>query len=263
MNLGLNGKVAMVAGASRGLGFAVARALAAEGARVSMSSRSAGAIAAAGRKVEQETGGEVLAMAADVLSADAIAQWHQATIDRFGGLDLLFTNCGGPPAGLTLAFDDAAWQRAFELILLSAVRMIRVAVPSMIARGGGSIVLPTSSAVKEPIANIALSNALRSSVASLAKTLAVELAGQRVRVNHLVPGRIATDRVQEIDEINAKKAGISVDEQRKRMFATIPMSRYGEPGEFANAAVFLFSDAAAYITGASLQVDGGMIRSVL
>jgi len=130
-------------------------------------------------------------------------------------------------------------------------------------RGGGSIVLPTSSAVKEPIANIALSNALRSSVASVAKTLAIELAAQRVRVNHLVPGRIATGRVQEIDEINAKKAGISVEEQRRRMFATIPMSRYGDPAEFANAAVFLLSDAAAYITGASLQVDGGMIRSVL
>src|SRR5437879_4594201 len=259
MNLGLTGKVAMVAGASRGLGFAVARALTAEGVHVSISSRNADAIAAAGKTI----GGNVLAMAADVLSADAIARWHQATIDRFGGLDLLFTNCGGPPAGLTLAFDDAAWQRAFELILLSAVRMIRLAVPSMIARGGGSIVLPTSSAGKEPIANIALSNALRSSVASLAKTLAVELAGQRVRVNHLVPGRIATDRVEEIDQINAKKAGVSVEEQRKRMFATIPMSRYGDPGEFANAAVFLLSGAAAYITGASLQVDGGMIRSVL
>jgi 3-oxoacyl-[acyl-carrier protein] reductase len=259
MNLGLKGKVAMVAGASRGLGFAVARALAAEGVRVSISSRNAEAIAAAAGRME----GDVFAMAADVLSGEAIARWHQATIDRFGGLDLLFTNCGGPPAGATLAFDDAAWHKAFELILLSAVRMIRLAVPSMVARGGGSIVLPTSSAVKEPIANIALSNALRSSVASLAKTLAVELAGQKIRVNHLVPGRIATDRVEEIDAINAKKAGIGVEEQRKRMFATIPMSRYGDPQEFANAAVFLLSDAASYITGASLQVDGGMIRGVL
>ncbi len=259
MNLGLKGKVAMVAGASRGLGFAVARALAAEGAHVSISSRNAEAIAAAAGRIE----GDVLFTAADVLSGEAIARWHQATIDRFGGLDLLFTNCGGPPAGATLAFDDAAWQKAFELILLSAVRMIRLAVPSMAARGGGSMVLPTSSAVKEPIANIALSNALRSSVASLAKTLAVELAGQKIRVNHLVPGRIATDRVEEIDAINAKKAGIGVEEQRKRMFASIPMSRYGDPQEFANAAVFLLSDAASYITGASLQVDGGMIRGVL
>jgi 3-oxoacyl-[acyl-carrier protein] reductase len=263
MNLGLNGKVAMVAGASRGLGFAVARALAAEGVHVSISSRNPDAIAAAGSRIKAETGGDVLAIAADVLSGEAIARWHQATLDRFGGLDLLFTNCGGPPAGSTLAFDDAAWQKAFELILLSAVRMIRLAVPSMVGRGGGSILLPTSSAVKEPIANIALSNALRSSVASLAKTLAVELAPQKIRVNHLVPGRIATDRVEEIDAINAKKAGIAVEEQRKRMFAAIPMSRYGDPQEFANAAVFLLSGAASYITGASLQVDGGMIRSVL
>jgi 3-oxoacyl-[acyl-carrier protein] reductase len=263
MNLGLQGRVAMVAGASRGLGFAVAHTLAAEGAHVSISSRNGEAIAAASERIERETGAKVLGMAADVRSGEAITRWHQATLERFGGLDLLFTNCGGPPAGATLAFDDAAWQNAFELILLSAVRMIRLAVPSMIARGGGSILLPTSSAVKEPIPNIALSNALRSSVASLAKTLSIELAGQRIRVNHLVPGRIATDRVREIDEINAKKAGIEVEEQRRRMFATIPMSRYGEPGEFASAAAFLLSDAAAYITGASLQVDGGMIHSVL
>ena|SRR5579871_1845331 len=263
MNLGLKGKVAMVAGASRGLGYAVARALAAEGVAVSISSRNAAAIDSAGKRIEEDTESPVLAMAADVLSADALTHWHKATVERFGGLDLLFTNCGGPPAGSTLAFDDAAWQNAFELILLSAVRMIRLAVPSLTARGGGSIVLPTSSAVKEPIPNIALSNAMRSSVAALAKTLALELAGQHIRVNHLVPGRIATDRVQEIDQINAKKAGISVEEQRKRVFSTIPVGRYGEPEEFANAAVFLLSDAAAYITGASLQVDGGQIRGVL
>jgi 3-oxoacyl-[acyl-carrier protein] reductase len=263
MNLALKGKVAMVAGSSRGLGYAVAKALAQEGVLISMSSRNAEAVANAARRIEADTGSQVLAMAADVQSPDALTHWHRATIDRFGGLDLLFTNCGGPPAGSTLAFDDAAWQNTFETVLLSAVRMIRLAVPSFVARGGGSIVLPTSSAVKEPIANIALSNAMRSSVAALAKTLALELAGQRIRVNHLVPGRIATDRVEEIDRINAKKAGIEIEEQRKRVFATIPMARYGEPEEFANAAVFLLSDAAAYITGASLQVDGGMIRSVL
>jgi 3-oxoacyl-[acyl-carrier protein] reductase len=263
MNLGLTNKVAMVAGASRGLGYAVARALAEEGAQVSIGSRDAAAIEAAGRRIEEETGARVLAVATDVSSAQAIEQWHQKTIGRFGGIDLLFTNSGGPPPGSTLAFDDAAWQKAFELLLMSAVRMIRLAAPSMAARGGGSIILPTSSSVKEPIANLALSNILRASVAALSKTLANELVGQKIRVNHLIPGRINTDRLKELDEANSKRLGVSVEEQQKKMMQTIPMSRYGDPREFANAAVFLFSDAAAYITGATLQVDGGQMRGVL
>src|SRR5579862_7771331 len=217
MDLGLTNKVAMVAGASRGLGFAVARALAAEGALVSMSSRNADSISAAAQRIQKETGGTVLAVAADVQSAKDIAHWHQATLDRFEGIDLLFTNSGGPPPGASLSFDDAAWARAFELLLMSAVRMIRLAVPSMTMRGGGSIVIPTSSSVKEPIANLALSNILRASVASMAKTLASELVGQKIRVNHLIPGRIATDRLRELDEANSKRAGITVEEQQKKM----------------------------------------------
>jgi 3-oxoacyl-[acyl-carrier protein] reductase len=252
----------MVAGASRGLGFAVARALAKEGVQVSLSSRSAESIAAAGAKIEQETGRAVLSTPVDVRSADAIAQWHAATVERFGGIDLLYPNAGGPPPGPTLKFDDADWQNAFELLLLSAVRMIRLAVPSMAARGGGAIVLPTSSAVKEPIPNISLSTVMRTSVSSLSKTLALELAPQRIRVNQLIPGRIHTDRVEEIDIDNSRRLGISQEEQRKRVWATIPMGRYGDPDGFAAAAVFLFSDAASYITGASLQVDGGLIRGI-
>ena len=263
MILGLTNKVAMVAGASRGLGYAVARALAEEGAQVSIGSRDAAAVSAAGQRIAQETGANVLAVAADVSSAEAIEQWHRKTIERFGGIDLLFTNSGGPPPGATLNFDDTQWQKAFDLLLMSAVRMVRLAVPSMAARGGGSIVLPTSSSVKEPIPNLALSNILRASVAALAKTLSIELAGQKIRVNHLIPGRIATDRLRELDEANSKRAGVSVEEQQKRMMQTIPMSRYGDPKEFANAAVFLFSDAAAYITGATLQADGGQMRSTL
>ena len=146
----------MVAGASRGLGFAVARALAREGAKISLSSRSPEAALAAAETIRTETGADVFAVAADVRSADALANWHHETVERFGGIDLLYINCGGPPPGPVLKFDDAAWQGAFELLLLSAVRMIRLAVPSMTARGGrrGSL-LPTSSAVKEPIGNIA------------------------------------------------------------------------------------------------------------
>jgi 3-oxoacyl-[acyl-carrier protein] reductase len=252
----------MVAGASRGLGFAVACALAKEGVQVSISSRNAAAIATAAARIEQETGSPVLSTPVDVRSAEGIEHWFKATVERFGGIDLLYPNSGGPPPGPALKFDDAAWQNAFDLLLLSPIRMIRLAVPSMVSRGGGAIVLPTSSAVKEPIANLALSNVVRTSVAALSKTLALELAPQNIRVNQLIPGRIHTDRVEEIDIENSKRAGISQEDQRKRVWATIPMGRYGDPEGFAAAAVFLFSDAASYITGASLQVDGGLIRGI-
>src|SRR5690242_15168700 len=149
MDLQLRGKTAMVGGASKGLGFAVARALAAEGAQVSIASRSREAIAAAGERIQSETRAPVLAHAADLSEADAIAGWHRATVDRFGGVDLLFTNTGGPPAGATLSFDDQAWRSGFELLVLSAVRLVRLVVPSMQARGGGAIVMGTSSSVKE------------------------------------------------------------------------------------------------------------------
>ena len=262
MNLGLTNKVAMVAGASRGLGFAVARGLAREGTKISMSSRNLEAVEAAAKRIRDETGAHVIAMAADVCSADALAAWHKATIEQFGGLDLLYTNSGGPPAGPVMLFDDAAWQKTFEMLLLSAVRMVRLAVPSMIERGGGAILLPTSSAVKEPIGNLALSTVMRTSVAALSKILSQELADKHIRVNQLIPGRIHTDRVREIDDLNAKKAGISVPELQQKVFATIPQGRYGDPDEFANAAVFLLSDAASYITGATLQVDGGLLRGI-
>jgi 3-oxoacyl-[acyl-carrier protein] reductase len=263
MNLGLNGKVAMIGGGSRGLGLAVARALAGEGAQVSIASRNPDAIKAAGARIQQDSGGQVLTFAADLASDTAIAEWHRTTVDRFGPVDLLFTNSGGPPAGRVLDFDDAGWRAAFELLLLSVIRQVRLVVPSMQARGGGAILMSTSSAVKEPIANIALSNVVRASVAALAKTLALELAASKIRVNQLVPGRIGTDRVREIDEINAKKAGISPDEQRQRSVSTIPLGRYGEPDEYGRMAAFLLSDAAAYITGASVQVDGGLVRGLL
>jgi 3-oxoacyl-[acyl-carrier protein] reductase len=227
-----------------------------------MSSRTPEAAGAAAERIRKETGAEILSAGADVCSVEALTAWHNATMDRFGGVDLLYTNSGGPAPGPALKFDDAAWQKAFELLLLSAVRMVRLVVPSMEARGGGAIVFPTSSAVREPIGNLALSSIVRTSVSSLAKTLSVELAPKKIRVNHLIPGRIDTDRVRELDDDNARRAGITVPEQQKKVFSTIPMSRYGDPAEFANAAVFLFSEAASYITGASLQVDGGLIRGV-
>ena len=259
MDFGLKGKVAMVGGASRGLGYAVARALAAEGARVSIASRDEAAIRAAAQRI----GGDVLAVPADVKSADAIREWAAATEKKFGGIDLLFSNSGGPPAGATLSFDDRAWQDAVDLLLFSTLRMIRAAVPSMKARGGGAILVSTSSSVKEPVQNLGLSTVLRASVSALAKTLALELAPDRIRVNQIIPGRIDTDRVRHLDEVNAQKQGVTPEEAKKRAVSAIPMGRYGEIDEFGRVGAFLLSDAAAYVTGATVQVDGGLIRSVL
>jgi 3-oxoacyl-[acyl-carrier protein] reductase len=259
MDLGVRGKVAMVAGASRGLGLAVARALANDGALVSIASRDGAAVAAAAAQL----GGDAMSTAVDVRSAEDIQQWAAATIDRFGGIDMLFANGGGPPAGLALSFDDAAWQDAANLLLFSTLRMVRAVVPSMTARGGGAILVSTSSSVKEPIPNLGLSTVLRASVSALAKTLALELAPAKIRVNQIVPGRLDTDRVRQLDEINGKKQGISAADAKQKSLLAIPLGRYGEPDEFGRVGAFLLSDAAAYMTGATVQVDGGLIKSVL
>jgi len=262
MDLGLQGKVAMVAGASRGLGFAVAEALVREGAKVSMSSSNQSAIEAASARLVS-AGGETRAVAVDVRNASQIEAWAKQTIDAFGGVDLLFANAGGPPAGSALSFDDAAWQNAIDLLLFSALRMVRAVVPGMKQRGGGSILITTSSSVKEPIPNLALSNVVRGGVSSLAKTLALELADDKIRVNQIIPGRIDTDRVRQLDEIMGKRQGMPAAEAKAKAVAAIPFGRYGEPVEFGRVAAFLLSDAAGYMTGATVQVDGGLIKSVL
>lgn len=262
MDLGLKGKVAMVAGASKGLGYSVANALAQEGALVSIVSRDSAAVTTAAQTIEARKAGGAFGFATDVRSAEGITEWHRATVNHFGPVEILVTNSGGPRSGPFLSFDDQAWQNAFELLLLSAIRMVREVLPSMTEHKKGSIAMLTSSSVRQSIANLALSNVLRPSVAALAKTLANEYAHEGIRVNQVVPGRIATNRVREIDEINSKKRGVSVEEQRKLSIATIPMARYGDPDEFGRAVAFLVSDAASYITGATLQVDGGMIQSV-
>jgi 3-oxoacyl-[acyl-carrier protein] reductase len=263
MDLGLRGKVAMVGGASKGLGFAVARTLAAEGANVVMAARDEDGIERAAATINMGTGGRAVAVSADLSTADAITRWVAAATEHFDGIDLLFANTGGPPAGTALSFDDNGWQSAFELLLLSVVRTVRLVVPSMRTRGGGAILVGTSSTVKEPFPNLALSNVMRAGVTALVKTLSVELAPEQIRVNTLLPGRISTDRLAQLDEIHARKAGIGLEEQQRRGAAAIPLGRYGAPDDFGRAGAFLLSDAASYITGAALQVDGGLIKSLL
>ena len=263
MDLKLKGKVALIAGASKGLGYAVAQAMAREGASVSIASRDEKSIADARSRIERDTGSHVMSMAIDVRSADAIQRWIGGTADRFGGIDALMTNSGGPPTGAALSFDDAAWQDAADLLLFSTLRMARAAVPLMVKRGGGAILMSTSASVKEPIPNLGLSTVLRASVSALAKTLALELAASKIRVNQIIPGRIDTDRVRHLDEVNARKLGITVEDAKVKTVASIPMGRYGEIDEFGRVGAFLLSDVASYVTGATVQVDGGLIRSVL
>jgi 3-oxoacyl-[acyl-carrier protein] reductase len=263
MDLGLENKIAMVGGASKGLGYAVARALAAEGAVVSIASRDADAIRRAADAIGRDTQGKAFAFAADLSKPNAIDEWHAATVRELGAVDLLFANTGGPPAGTALGFDDAAWQAAFDLLLMSVIRTVRVVVPDMRARGGGAILVGTSSTVKEPVPNLALSNVMRSGVTSLVKTLSLELAPDKIRVNTLIPGRIATDRLRHLDEINATRAGVTLEEQQASGAAAIPLGRYGDPADFGRVGAFLLSDAASYVTGASVQVDGGLIRGLL
>jgi 3-oxoacyl-[acyl-carrier protein] reductase len=262
MDLGLHGKVAMVAASSKGLGFGIARELAREGALVSLGSRTESDIYDAAHALIEETGTEVLANVLDASDPDSINQWLDNTIDTFGGVDMLVVNAGGPPAGKFDDFDDSDWLAAFELTLMSAVRMIRVVLPAMRQAGGGSILTVTSSSVKEPIDFLLLSNVMRSGVTSLAKSLSRQLAAENIRVNNLMPGRIDTDRVKSLDALNAERGNRSVEEVKAANELGIPLGRYGTIEEFGRLAAFLLSDAAGYITGQTIAVDGGTIKTV-
>lgn len=260
MDLGVQGKVALVAAASKGLGYGVARALAHEGAKVSICSRDAAQVAGASRKLADESGAEVIGMAADMTKADDISAWVEATAKRWNTIDMVLCNAGGPPPGMLKDFTDEQWQAAFELTMMSTVRLIRAALPYM--TNGGSVLVITSSSSREPVERLGLSTVMRAGVSGLIKTMADEMASQGIRFNNLIPGRIHTDRVDSLDQAAAKRQNISFEEARARSLTSIPMGRLGTPDEFGAAGAFLLSPASAYITGATLRVDGGMMRSI-
>ncbi len=262
MELGLQGKTVMVAAASSGLGLAIARQCAREGANLSIMSRSLEKIEAAADRIRQEFGVTVFAQSVNALDAEGIQEWFDRTVDSLGTPDALLVNAGGPPAGQFDDFDDVAWQAAFDLTLMSSVRMIRCALPHMRQVGKGSIVVITSSSVKEPIDMLLLSNVMRTGVTSLVKSLSRQYAAEGVRLNTIIPGRIDTPRVQALDITAAGKKGMTPEAQKASSEAGIPLGRYGQPDEFAKAACFLLSEASSYITGTALVVDGGSMKSL-
>jgi 3-oxoacyl-[acyl-carrier protein] reductase len=262
MDLGLRDATVMVAAASRGLGYGIARAVAAEGARVSIGSRNRETISSAAQQLRRESGSDVRGFVLDMQDPDSIARWIDESLEAFGGIDGVVINAGGPPPGTFTDFDERHWYEAFELTLMSAVRLIRGTLPSLTERGG-AILTVTSVAVKEPVENLLLSNVMRSGVTSLVKSLSNELGPQGIRVNNLVPGFFDTDRLRKLDENAAASGGIPLAEVRKNRQARVPLGRYGQPDEFGRAGAFLLSEAAAYITGHSLVLDGGLLKSVM
>jgi len=263
MHARLAGKVALVAAASKGLGRAIAEAFADEGATLAICARGEGALAQTSEAIAGRTGATVHAVAADVARTDGIARIAGSTLERFGRVDVLVTNAGGPPVGLFDAHDWGAWQRAVELTLRSAVELTRAVLPGMRQRMWGRVIHVTSLAVKQPIDGLMLSTSIRAAVTGFSRTLANEVAADRVTVNTVLPGFMNTERVAELNQATAAREQVAVEVVEKRVIGRIPMRRLGEPGELAQLVVFLASDQASYITGQSIAVDGGWIQSLM
>jgi 3-oxoacyl-[acyl-carrier protein] reductase len=255
-------KIALVCAASKGLGRASAEALARDGFKVAICARGADALHETARAI-RDGGGDVLAIPADLSQAGDVERVIAVTVERFGGLDVVVTNTGGPPSGPFMTLDEQVWRDAIDSLLLSVVRLCRAAIPHMQARGGGRIINITSISVKQPIEGLVLSNALRSAVTSLAKTLAAELAPHNILVNCVAPGYTRTDRVVELSEQAAAREGTTPDVVEKRTIAKIPLGRMGEPKEFGEVVAFLASPAASYVTGVTIQVDGGWTQGLV
>lgn len=261
MHLDLAGKTALVLASSSGLGRAIALGLAAEGAHVAIFARRAEACESVAAAIQVAGGPEALACPGDITRPADLDRAVTTLADRFGRLDILVNNCGGPPAGRFDAFDDSAWQSAFELTLLSYVRATRAALPHLRRSGAGRVLNIVSTSARAPIDGLLLSNTFRTGVMGLTKTLAIELAPDRILVNALGPGRIETDRLRQLDTARAAREHRSVEEIRAEVVRGIPLGRQGDPAEFARTAVFLCSPANSYVTGQTLLVDGALTRA--
>jgi len=260
MDLGLKNKIALVTGASRGLGYATALALAKEGCRVVINSRDEAKVKAAAQKINHDTGAQVIGLAGDVSQRDVPARLVEQIVLMFDGLDILITNAGGPPPGPFDSFDEEAWQKAVDISFMSHVRLIRAALPHLRKSNSASVLAVTSWVAKQPMLNLVLSNSVRAATAGLVKSLAMELGKEHIRFNSIMPGWTVTERVEELMTFRAKNNNTSAEIEAAKVITEIPLGRMARPEEFANVAAFLVSPAASYIHGVALPVDGGIIK---
>jgi len=264
VDLGLKGKVAIVAASSKGLGRATAATLAREGALVTVNGRDAATLAKTAQAIRDEASGDVIEVPGDMTNPADVQNLIDETVRRRGGLDILVCNAGGPPPGTFTTFtDDEPWLNAINLNLMSTLRLSRAAIPHLEARGGGSITNIVSTSVKQPIGHLILSNTARTAVIGLAKSMALEFADKNIRVNNVCPGLTLTDRVTSLAAKRSEETGKSIDEILTEDAQSVPMGRLGNPQKFANVVVFFASPAASYVTGVTVQVDGGTVKSLL
>ena len=260
MDLKLEGKVALVVASSKGLGRAIATELAKEGANVMLTSRDRHQLEQTREAIAKVAVGKIAAHPCDITRANEIAALVRNTRERIGPVDILINNAGGPPGGGFEQLDDAAWQGAFELNLLSYVRLVREVLPDL-KQAGGRIINVTSSSIKQPIPGLLLSNVFRMGLLGFGKSLAEELAPYNILVNTVAPGRISTDRTAYLDQLKADKRGVPVEQVMDEARQAIPLKRYGDPVEFARVVTFLASGASSYMTGSTIMVDGGMVKA--
>lgn len=261
MDLGVKDKVYFLAASSRGLGRAVATELHSSGAKVFLGGRNEDTLLQTIREMGGDQSSDVRGALLDCSSAESIETWIEEGLHTFGRMDGLLINAGGPPAGRFKDFDDSDFDAAYQLTLMSAVRLTRESLPAL--RGSrGSILMVTSLSVREPMENLILSNVFRSGVNALMKSLSRDLAGDGVRVNCIAPGMVFTDRLSGLEQGRAESSGKNVQEIRREMQSAIPMGRYGDAQEFGKVGAFLLSPAASYVNGESVQVDGGLSHSV-